>query len=393
MRIGIDARFLTHPQDGGFKTYTQNIVHGLEALDDQNQYFLYTDRPGAESAYTSDNFSVRAICGPAPVREQFLLPAAMSQDKIDIAHYLCNTAAVKKNCSLVLTVHDLIPCMPRQRGSQKPGLKARMLNSYWRSIMPKAAKRADAVITISQASKSDICRMLHVPENRITVIPTGLHPDFAPIRDLDEIQRVRKEHHLPEKYVLGFVSSDPRKNCQGIIMASELAARILNDVVLVLICASHEAKEMALSFASQYETPKLRMILLDPVPRRDLAIIYSQAEVLLFPSFYEGFGLPVIEAMACDTPVIISNISSLPEVAGDAALLVNPNDPKHIAEALVQVLQDQKLQADLIAKGRQRVTNYGWERTARETVAVYEKVYAQASAKASNNTIPGGSAG
>jgi glycosyltransferase involved in cell wall biosynthesis len=384
MKIGIDARFLTHPQEGGFKTYTQNLVYGLSLLDDRNDYTLYTDRPGDEEVYSHGRMRVKPVIGPAPIREQVLLPVAMAKDHIDIAHFPCNTAPVMHFCRMALTIHDLIPCQRRQTGSRK----SRALAAYWRTVMPRAAQAADKIITISESSKSDICNLLKAPENKIAVVPTGLHPDFMPVDDPEEAKLVQGRLNLPGRFILGFASSDPRKNCEGLLRAAGLAADRLGEMEIVLVCSSPEARDMALDVARLMAGPSLKMTLLDPVTRRDLVVIYNLAEALVFPSFYEGFGLPVIEAMACGTPVVTSNVSSLPEVAGDAALLTDPNDPESIAEAMVRIVKDEALKTELIRRGAARASEYNWSRTAMETIAVYESL--ADSIQARNGRIAGG---
>lgn len=386
MRIGIDARFLYHPQEGGFKTYTQNIVYGLAALDSENEYILYTDRPGDSPGA---NFHVKPVGGPAPLREQVILPAVMARDKLDAAHFPCNTSPLAYFGPMAVTIHDIIPCMPGYRNRLRGGVKSRVLNSYWRIFIPKAARRADRIITISQASKSDIMRLLNVPEEKISVVPTGLNPDFHPVTNPDAIKTVREEYNLPERFILGLVSSDPRKNCQGIVQAAILASKELEDTGIVFICSSPAAKELALDIACCYKDHLPGMSLLDPVPREHLTAIYTLADVLVFPSFYEGFGLPIIEAMACGTPVVTSNISSMPEIAGDAAMLVDPYSAEDISRGLVEVLKDGELRRKMAALGRKRVAEFSWERTVKETVAVYESLVATTKVR----KIAGGAAG
>lgn len=389
MRIGIDARFLTHPQNGGFKTYTENLVQGLSALDRENDYILYTDRPGAEEAWTSDNFRVNAVGGPAPVREQVLLPVVMLRDRLDLAHFPCNTGPVVKPCRTVLTVHDLIPCMPCLNRGREMSLKQRTLFGYWGRVMPIAARRAERVITISQSSKSDIRRMLNVPDRKISIVPTGLHADFHPVTDNEEIERVRLRYRLPHRFILGFVSSDARKNSRRLLGAVGKVAARLKDIGLVMICASPEARRMVEDFARDQDFRSSLLSVLEGVPRRDLVALYSMAETLVFPSLYEGLGLPVIEAMACGLPVVTSDVSSLPEVAGNAALLVDPTDVDAIAGASCRVITDQVLRERLVKKGAERAAEFNWRRTVQETIAVYANVFAGAKSSTMVETAGG----
>lgn len=384
MRIGIDARFLTLPQEGGFKTYTENIVHGLAALDHQNEYILYTDRPGVGRSQESgvriqgerDNFSVKVVAGQAAIREQVMLPLAMLRDRVDVAHFPCNTAPVAGRLRTVVTVHDLIPCLPDLKIRCGKGMKNRALASYWRKIIPAAARRAERIITISQSSKADIERIIGVPEQKITVIPTGLHADFRRVEDPEDRHEVRGKYKLPDRFLLGFVSSDPRKNSGRLLEAARLAIQNMPDLGLVLICASHEARALVLDFAHLRHPRFTKLSLLEKVPRKDLVTIYNMAQALVFPSLYEGFGLPVIEAMACGAPVVTSNVSSLPEVAGDAAVLIDPKDPCAIADGITSVVTDMALRSRLIERGMARAASFSWERTVRETIDVYEMVLA-----------------
>ncbi|MBI2843217.1 MAG: glycosyltransferase family 4 protein [Armatimonadetes bacterium] len=370
MRIGIDARFLTHPQDGGFKTYTENIVHGLASLDRDNEYVLYTDRR-ARIDVAGDNFEIKIVGGPAMLREQVFLPAIVERDDLDAVHFPCNTGPVLQPCAMVLTIHDIIPCL-RKAWTAGGGLKQRALSRYWQTVIPAAARKARRVITISQSSKSDICGYLGVPEDKITVIPTGLHPDFRVMTSTVASQRVRHTYQLPDRFILGFVSSDPRKNAGVLIHAARIVMDRMRGTGLVLVCSSDRAQKLAVEHAMRYRPWPALPVLLDPLPRQDLVVIYNMAEALAFPSLYEGFGLPVIEAMACGTPVVTSNVSSLPEVAGDGAVLVNPNDPGAVADGLIAVLADTALRESLVQRGLERARLFNWRRTVEETIAVYE---------------------
>lgn len=384
MRIGIDARFLTHPQEGGFKTYTENIVHGIAALDRRNEYVLFTDRETDETAAFVGNVEVRAIGGPAIVREQALLPLAMWNSGIDVAHFPCNTAPIWKPTRMLLTIHDLIPLMnpPRRKSA-----KQRLMAAYWANVIPAAAKRADHIITISETSKNDIRKILGVPEEKITIIPNGSHPDFRPIRDEEYLDEMREKYQLPNDYVLGFASSDPRKNVGTLIKSIGILRSKGVDSELVLVACSSEAWESVKELAKNGDVePRL----VQCPPRKDLAAIYSMANALAFPSLYEGFGLPVIEAMACGTPVVTSNVSSLPEVAGDAALLVDPMDAGAIADALSKVITDSYWREEMVEKGFARASSFSWQRTVEQTIAVYEKVFAEALTKAKPQPEGGG---
>jgi glycosyltransferase involved in cell wall biosynthesis len=384
MRIGIDARSLTHTQEGGFKTYTENLVHGIAATDWHNEYVLYTEKRADEMVAYRPNISVVPVGGQAVVREQMLLPAAMSKHNLDVAHFPCNTGPVIKPCRMVLTIHDMIPLMPGHE--LRRGVRQRILAAYWRATMPAAARRADHIITTSEASKEDIVRMIGIPAEKISVIPTGLHHDIRPSRDQERMSRVREKYQLPEQYVLGFASSDPRKNVDVMLQAAKLLTLRKPDVSLTLIACSRRAWRSVQEVAAKYG---LQPCIVDCPPRKDLVDIYTMAGALAFPSLYEGFGLPVIEAMACGTPVAASDASSLPEVAGDAAILVDPKDPFALADALTQVLSDADLRAQLVSRGLARAAEFTWQRTIEKTIAVYEKLCPEGLCDASPQAMGG----
>lgn len=375
MRIGIDARFLTHPQQGGFKSYTECLLRGLADVDKSFEYILYTDRRIKQLPFDlPDNFRIKRVWGVnAILREQVALPLAMRRDGVDVAHYLCNTGSIFPICPSVLTVHDTMPIDPGWLRNFKGRSKDMLLRCYWRGVIPPAMRRATRVITVSNTSRCEIVNRVGINPNRISVIPNGVHPDFRPIEAQSDIDRLRENYALPDKYVLAFASSDPRKNLEGVLAAWDRARPFTLDHWLVVVCASPSAVK-AVRKRSGRSPEAHRILIVSGLPRKDLAVLYGAAELLLFPSFREGFGLPVIEAMACGTPVLTSNISAMPEVAGDAAQLVSPTDIASMSKIIVALLSNEARRRELSAKGLKRAADYTWDRTASATLGVYEKV-------------------
>ena len=376
MRVGIDARFLTHPQQGGFKSYTENLLRGLTEIDKSTEYFLYTDRPEKELSFDlPENFSVRPIKGASAFdREQCALPAKMWRDKVDFAHYLCNTGPLASPCPMVLTVHDLLACAKGWLTRCGSSAKSMAMCAYWRGVTPVAAKRAAQVITISETSRREIIKRIGIHPDKIEVIPTGVHPAFCVLRDSELLSKFRRRYDLPVRYVLAFAASDIRKNLHGILAAWDIVRSFVQSYWLVLVCASTSAERQIKEYCANNQNEK-RVAILSGLPRDDLSLLYNGADVLLFPSFYEGFGLPVAEAMACGTPVITSSISVMQEIAGDAAIQIDPSDIPSIAKSLIHLLSDDELRSKLSMRGVERSNRYSWDRTVLETIKVYEKAF------------------
>lgn len=381
LTIGIDARAMSHPQPGGFKTYVKNLIRGLSQVDDHNQYWLYADRrtPGAPLA-PSDRFKVGVVGGWVPLvgpilREQVLLPSTTWLHRADVAHFPAGTAPLVCPCKTVVTIHDAIehlsvdctgaPSVPR-------GSKRWLMALYNRFCQRLVARSATLVITVSDCSRDDIIRYVGVPESKIKVIPEAPGPEFGPIapahlnRDLSELG----------PFVMAIGSADPRKNIANLVRAyAALSSELIERHRLVLVWSHDHLRQGLLELARQEGVLERIVSVAAPDDSR-LGQLYNAATVFVFPSLYEGFGLPPLEAMACGAPVISSNTSSLPEVLGDSAVLVNPRSVGELTRALDVMLSDSRLRSDLSARGLARVRRFSWERTAQLTLNAYEKVAA-----------------
>jgi len=264
----------------------------------------------------------------------------------------------------VFTLHDLIFLFHPE--THKP------LNRWFLTLMmPRFLRAADAVIAVSECTKRDAIRFYSIPEEKITVIYEGVSPRFRPANP-EAVRAVREKYGLPERFILYVGTIEPRKNLTTLLEAFHhlLATR---DLRLVFVGKKGWLYE---GFFRRLRELGLedRVIFTGYVPDEDLPAIYSAADLFVFPSLYEGFGLPVLEAMACGTPVVCSNTSSLPEVAGDAAILVDPTDVRALAGAMERVLTDEHLRAEIYAKGLGRARQFTWAKAAQETLKVYLEV-------------------
>jgi glycosyltransferase involved in cell wall biosynthesis len=237
-----------------------------------------------------------------------------------------------------------------------------------------ALERADAIVTISEHTRRDLVERMGARPDRIVVTPLAQGPDMAPVSDPGRLRAVRHHYRLPDRFVLFLGALEPRKNVARLIEAYSALPDILQRQFSLVIAGSKGwlSETIRDEVARRGLSGRVRFI--GYVRQEDIAALYSLATVFAYPSLYEGFGLPVLEAMACGTPVLTSNVSSLPEVAGGAALLVSPTDVGDIAEGLAQMLEDTAFTAKLSARGLEWVTRFSWDRCARETLAVYESL-------------------
>jgi glycosyltransferase involved in cell wall biosynthesis len=382
MRIGIDARFLTHPQPGGFKTYTENLVTALANLDRENEYFLYLDRkPGTlDLIPTQPNFHCRVIAGSLPIvgfpwREQIQLPLQASADHIDLFHAPCLTAPVYLKCPLVITVHDMIWAFPK-RFSQKGtfSIKRRIMEWYNYIVPAYATRQAAAIITVSHAARESIIEHLGFPVDKIHVAWEAARPSFTQVSDVECLDAVRNKYGLHSKFILAIGSADPRKNISTLIEAYSLLPSELREEYCLAIVWAHSHLTDGLSRQVSGLGLNGKVQFLANVNNEDLGLLYNSAALFVFPSLYEGFGLPLLEAMACGAPVVAANTSSIPEIAYDAALFFEAKDARGMSETIALVLSNERLKSDLIQKGLKRNAIFSWEKCAGETLSVYKKV-------------------
>lgn len=384
MKIGFDARFLTHPQAGGFKTYTENLVSALAAVDRENEYVLYLDRTasGRDAVPAAPNFTTRIVTASLPLagmpwREQVALGRQAARDRVDLLHSPCLTAPLRLACPLVLTIHDMLWLQPQKYAAGRSRkLKRTLMDVYYRVVPERAAKRAAAIITVSQSSKQSIVEQLGLDPNRIVVTYEAPAAQFRQLDRAGATLAVRQAHGLAGSFILAIGSADLRKNMATLVRAyARLPAEQREQTRLAIVWthASLAAELKGLVHALGL-TPQVRFLV--RVSNDELLALYNAASLFVFPSLQEGFGLPLLEAMACGAPVVASDNSSIPEIAGGAALLVDAQDDDSMAASMRRVLTDGPLCASLVRKGLERAATFSWERCARETIGAYERALA-----------------
>ena len=368
MRIAIDARKL---HDYGIGTYVRNLLRHLARIDQTTEYVVLCGGTDCQLvAELGANF--RAVPEASPgysIREQITVPRDLRRERADLFHAPHYVLPPLTRCKSVVTIHDCIHLRFPQYLPNKLGY------AYARASLWAASHQSSRILTVSEASKRDILDYFNVPPEKIHVIYNGIDERFSEPPPEDDVARVRERYQLDHPFILYAGNIKPHKNIERTIEAFHLLRRSAEfDQVKLVIIGDEIAKYAALRHAVHRHKLHKYVRFFGFVPDRTLAILYRLAGVFVFPSLYEGFGLPPLEAMASGTPVITSNVSSLPEVVGDAALLVDPLQPEAIADAMRRVLTDDELRRDLKARGLVRAKQFSWERSIRRVREIYGEV-------------------
>jgi glycosyltransferase involved in cell wall biosynthesis len=369
VRIGIDARKL---HDFGIGTYIRNLLRQLARLDHDTE-FVVLCRPEDRDTLTplGENFRpVVETAGNYTIAEQLRVPLALKREGVTLFHAPHYVLPPLVRCRSVVTIHDCIHLMFPEY------LPNRLALAYARTSIGLAARRATRVLTVSESSKRDILRFVDTEPDKIDVIYNAYDDRFGVEPREEDVVRVRERFQLHDEFVLYAGNVKPHKNLERLIQAFDLVRqRGLNHLKLVII-GDEVSKYAALRRAVHKHQLHRYVRFLGYLPEETLAVMYRLAGVFVFPSLYEGFGLPPLEAMASGTPVVTSNVSSLPEVAGDAAVLVDPHDPAAIADGIHSVLTDEHLRRDLRRKGLERARQFSWEASVRRVREIYREATA-----------------
>ena len=384
--IAIDARWI-FPEISGVGAYTRALIHEFSCIDAFNRYELIFDnaavagRTAAETGYDeASNFRRRLVpFGPFSVRNQLLLPSLLRRWNCDVYHssnYMIplahRRAPSKSGTRYVVSIHDVIPLVLPDHAPKSR--KTRLLPLY-RYVMRRVGRAADALLTVSECSRRDLIEHLNIPAadtGKVHVVHNGVGTRFRPA---DDAAAAPLDAGTPRPRELLYVGrADPYKNVCMLIRVLARLRRQRGDAVRLTIVGPRDERYPEAGRLSQELGVADAVRWTGYLPQNQLIDAYRKADVLVHPSHYEGFGLQVIEAMACGLPVVCSTGGSLPEVAGDAALTVDPDDAEGFANAAARVLDDAAFAADLAAKGRTHAAQFTWRRAAEKTLDVYRNM-------------------
>ncbi len=356
MRVLIDSRCVTTPFHG-IARHAVNIVKNLAEIDKKNQYILVLQEGGIRFFENlPENFAIKKISiNPYTLSEQMLMPFYLKED-FDLYYTPNYTAPVLLKRPIIFTIHDLIHLLFSEGYSFFHRL-------YYNLIIKNLCDKSLKIVTVSESSKRDIVRFFNLPDDKIIVNYNGVDEKFSPGERDSALRYVRERFGITERFLLWVGNPKPHKNLDNTLKAFEILKRNFNSIKLVLVGAEIKGNRK-----------NEDIIVANVSSDNELVALYRSAEVLLAPSLYEGFCLPVLEALACGCPVVTSNVSSLPEVVGDAGIMVNPGSADEIAGAVLRILNDRSLRQVLVNKGIDRAKRFKWRDSAKNLLRIFQEI-------------------
>lgn len=371
MKIAIEAQRIFRINKHGMDFVALEVIRELQKIDKENEYYILVS-PGVDRCLQeSENLHIIEIkCPTYPLWEQIALPYMVDRIKPDLLHCTSNTAPIKCSVPLILTLHDIIFLEPRQDGN-----KSWYQNMGWyyrRLVVPRILSHCKKIITVSHFECNRIRGTLHLPEQQIVAIYNGYSQHFCPIPNS---RSITKKYIDTEKYLFFLGNTDPKKNVPRTLKAYSLYLEHSEEKYPLLIADLKEEILDSILKEQQIEHIKPYLVLSGYIPNKDLAYLYNGAYVFLYTSLRESFGIPLLESMACGTPVVTSKTSAIPEIAGVGSILVDPYNEKDIADKLLRLERDKVFYNQQVEYGLQRVKDFSWEKTARALITLYRSVY------------------
>lgn len=372
MKIGIEAQRIFRPKKHGMDVVAIELIKNLQEIDRRNEYIVFGRNGVNDSIAKTSNFRISTFPAFSYADwEQVGLVKKVKEEKPDLLHCTANTAPLASPVPLVLTLHDIIYL---EQVDFKGTAYQNLGNLYRRFIVPKIVKKAALILTVSKFEKENIVRRLKIPDEKVKVLYNGVGTQFNTQYSSKIIEEFRTKYRLPSQFIMFLGNTAPKKNTLNVIKAYvDFCLEHKEAIPLVLL---DYKKEFVVKILNELKHPELLPKFVFPgyIPYRDIPLMYNAATLFLYPSLRESFGLPILEAMACGVPVITSNTSSMPEVAGDAAELIDPFNYKDLSNALAGLLLNENLRNRYKGKGLEQVKKFTWKASAEELLRIYESI-------------------
>ena len=371
MRIGIEAQRIFRNNKHGMDYVVLEEIKELQKSDNRNEYFVFV-APGEDHClHDSKNVHIIEIGSNFyPLWEQFSLPRAVNQLNLDMLHCTSNTAPILCKIPMILTLHDIIFLEPRDKSNKS--LYQNMGWLYRRFVVPRILKKCKRIITVSEFEYNNIISKLHIPEEKMVMIYNGYNEWFKPVEDIELIY----QQYIEEPGYFFFLgNTDPKKNTERTLIAYSHYLEKSNVKRKLLMADLDHSFMNDIIERNHIENIKDYMVIPGYIKNADLPYVYNNAFAFLYTSLRESFGIPLLEAMACGTPVITSNTSSMPEIGGSEALMVNPQNADEITEKMLLLEEDNIIYQKQKEIGIRRAQQFSWKYTAEQLLTVYEDVY------------------
>lgn len=381
MKIGIDGRAAKWYRGTGIGTYTHELIRSLSNADYNNDYLVFM--PQCDSLNNlQNNFKIEPVesASSNSFWDDIKMPNIINNSDMELYHVPQNGVGLSSNikCKKVITLHDIIPLRMPETVSDR---YLRIFNDE----LPQILDNCDGIITVSEFSKNDISKEFNFPLDNIYVTALAAEDIYKPLSKRECKELITQKYGIEENFILYVGGFSPRKNILGLIEAySKLPNNLKEKYKLVVIGRKGPSYD---KYKARTETLNIsdKVIFTDFVPLCDMPLFYNATEVLVYPSFYEGFGLPPVEAMACGTPVIASNVTSLPEVCYKSALLIDPNNIDSLAYDIERVLSNSLLRLTMVKKSLTRSGDFSWHKTALNTISAYKNIITGSNQKANES--------
>ena len=382
MKIGIEGQRLFRTKKHGMDIVALELIRHLQIIDKENDYYVFVKKDEDTAALNeTPNFKIITLEGGSyPIWEQFALPKAAKKYGCQVLHCTSNTAPLYCDIPTVTTLHDIIymeSAYAKILTSDATNYQ-KFGNAYRKLIVPQVVKNSQKIITVSHFEKNRIADFFGMKgDDRLTAVYNGVSAHFKPISDTSELKRVKEQYGLPDQFFFFLGNTDPKKNTKGILKAfSDFLKQTKSAYKLVMLDYDKGELEKLLDDIGDKQLIN-KIVLTGYVANTDLPAIYSQSAIFLYPSLRESFGIPMLEAMACGIPVITSNTSSMPEVSGDAAHIVNPYHPEEITEGMIKILSEKEYSENLCKKGIERSKLFSWKNMAEQVLELYNEIKTQ----------------